>query len=65
MFIEPPTLYLVVYLLVLAGVVLIAVVLVRLMLAATAALNAITRERELRLELLLLDGEPGAPGDTN
>ena len=65
MFIEPPTLYLVVYLLVLAGVVLIAGVLVRLMLAATAELNAITCERELRLELLLLDDEPGAPGDAN
>ncbi|GAB3605531.1 hypothetical protein GCM10027413_09400 [Conyzicola nivalis] len=51
------------YLLVIAGIVVIAIVLVRLMLAATRALNAITFERKVRVDLMLADGDddPDAP----
>ena len=41
------------YLVVLAGAIVIIVLLVRLVLAATRTLNAITAERTLRLDLLL------------
>jgi hypothetical protein len=49
------------YLLVVAGIVLVVIVLVRLMLAATRALNAITFERKVRVDLLLADDDGGTP----
>ncbi|WP_411699290.1 hypothetical protein [Conyzicola sp.] len=49
------------YLLVVAAVVLVVVVLVRLMLAATRALNAITFERGVRVDLLLAGGDDETP----
>jgi hypothetical protein len=51
------------YLLLIAGIVLVVVVLVRLMLAATRALNAITFERSVRVDLLLAgsDDDPDEP----
>jgi hypothetical protein len=51
------------YLLLIAGIVLVVVVLVRLMLAATRALNAITFERSVRVDLLLAgsDDDPATP----
>jgi hypothetical protein len=48
-------LYALVVLLIVATVVLLVILLVRLMLAATRALNAVTLERTVRLDLLLAD----------
>ena len=48
----------------LGTVALLVVVLVRLMLAATRTLNAITSERLLRTDLLLADDDDEGPGDT-
>jgi hypothetical protein len=55
------------YLLLVAGIVLVVVVLVRLMLAATRALNAITFERSVRVDLLLagVDDDPATPDAPN
>jgi hypothetical protein len=44
-----------VYLLLLASVLLVVVVLVRLMLAATRALNAVADERDVRVRMLLAE----------
>lgn len=48
------------YFVVFGGLVVVLVVLVRLMLVATTALRSITRERDVRLDLLLADD----PADT-
>jgi hypothetical protein len=54
------------YLLLVAGIVLVVVVLVRLMLAATRALNAITFERSVRVDLLLAGvDDPATPDAPN
>lgn len=52
------TLFIVVgYIVVFGGIAVVLVVLVRLMLEATTALRSITRERDVRLDLLLADSE--------
>ena len=48
------------YLVVFGGIAVVFVVLVRLMLVATTALKSVTRERDVRLDLLLADD----PGET-
>ena len=45
------------YIVVFGGIAVVLVVLVRLMLEATTALRSITRERDVRLDLLLADSD--------
>ena len=57
MFIDIPQLAVVLYFVLFGAAVVVVIVFVQLMLAATVALRAFTRDRDIRLDLLLAGGD--------